>query len=114
MESGHLICKASLLHVVVAEEVRIMNETSAIGRRDLGSAMATSVLLVLAGCSGGSGSGPSVDHELSALANAISSLSSTVGRFKGEDWKDVVPDVESDAADVATAFANLKAAMGKS
>ena len=90
-----------------------MNETSRIGRRDFGSAVATSALLILAGCNGGSGNGPSVDSELSALANAISALGSTVGRFKGEDWKDVVPDVESDAADVATAFANLKAAMGK-
>ena len=86
-----------------------MDETSGIGRRDFGSAMAMSALLALAGCNSGSGSGPSVDSELSALANVISSLGSTVARFKDEDWKDVVPDV----ADVATAFANLKAAMGK-
>lgn len=90
-----------------------MNETNDIGRRQFGGVMATCALLALAACNEGSGSGPSVDSELSALANTISSLSSTVGRFKGEDWKDVVPDLQSDATDVANAFANLKAAMGK-
>ena len=91
-----------------------MNETSRFPRRDFGGAVAASALLLLAGCSGGSGSGPSADTELSALANTIASLVSTVERFKSDDWNDVVPDVESDASDVATAFANLKAAMGKS
>jgi hypothetical protein len=90
-----------------------MNETDALGRRDFGASMATCALLVLAGCNEGSRNGPSVDNELSALAEAISSLSSTVGRFKGDECKDVVPDVESDTSDVANAFANLKAAMGK-
>ena len=89
-----------------------MNATDGIGRRDLGNVMATTALLLLAGCSEGSG-GPSIDHELTALAGAIASLESTVRRFAGEDWKDVVPDVQTDASDVANAFANLKAAMGK-
>jgi outer membrane murein-binding lipoprotein Lpp len=87
-----------------------MNETDGVGRRDLGTAMAASALLVLAGCAG---KGPTVDSELSALADAISSLDSTVRRFSGDDWKDVVPDVQTDASDVANAFANLKAALGK-
>lgn len=95
-------------------EVRIMNEMNNVARRGFSGAVATSALLLLAGCGAGSGSGPSADSELSALANSISSLASTVERFKSDDWKDVVPDVESDTADVATAFANLKAAMGKS
>lgn len=43
---------------------------------------------------------------------SITSLGSTVHRLHGEDW-DVVPDVEADASDGATAFANLKAAMGR-
>ena len=90
-----------------------MDEAGGIGRRDFGSAVATSALLALAGCKGGPGRGPSVDSELTALGNAISSLTSTVDRFKTEEWKDVVPDVQSDASGVATAFANLKAAMGK-
>ncbi len=89
-----------------------MNEANALGRRDFGASIVTCSLLALAGCNG-SRSGPSVDNELSALAEAISSLSSTVGRFKDDEWKDVVPDVESDASDVVNAFANLKAAMGK-
>lgn len=90
-----------------------MNEMDGIGRRSFGSAMATCAFLALTGCNEGSGNGPSVDSELSALGEAISSLGSTVGRFTGEDWKDVVPDVKTDASDVANAFANLKAAMGK-
>lgn len=90
-----------------------MNEADDIGRRDFGTAMATAALFVLAGCNEGSANGPSVDHEFSALADAISSLDSTVRRFSSEDWKDVVPDVQTDASDVANAFANLKAAMGK-
>ena len=97
----------------VANEVTIMDEADGIGRRDLGSAVAISALLMLAGCKAGTASGPSVDSELTALGNAISSLSSTVDRFKAEEWKDVVPDVQSDASGVATAFANLKAAIGK-
>lgn len=90
-----------------------MDETSGIGRRNFGSATATFALLVLAGCKAGSAGGPSIDSELSALGNAISSLTSTIDRFKTEEWKDVVPDVQSDASGVVTAFANLKAAMGK-
>jgi hypothetical protein len=96
-----------------ANEVRNMNETGGIGRRDFGIAIATSALVVLASCNEGSGDGPSADSELSALAEAISSLGATVRRFKDEDWKDVVPEVETDASDIADAFANLKAAMGK-
>lgn len=84
-----------------------------IERRDFGSAAAICALLALAGCNEGSRAAPSVDSELSALAEAIASLGSTVGRFSSEDWKDVVPEVETDASDVANAFANLKAAMGK-
>ena len=90
-----------------------MNDMDGIGRRDLGGAMAASALLMLAGCSGGAGNGPSVDSELTALAEAISSLSSTVRRLSGDDWKDAVADVQTDASDVANAFNNLKAAMGK-
>lgn len=89
-----------------------MNHIDGIGRRDLGGAMAASALLMLAGCSGAR-TGPSVDGELSALAEAISSLSSTVRRLNGDDWKDAVADVQTDASDVANAFANLKAAMGQ-
>lgn len=90
-----------------------MNETGGIGRRHFGIAIATSTVVALAGCNEGSGNGPSVDSELSALAEAITSLGATVRRFKDEDLKDVVPEVETDASDIADAFANLKAAMGK-
>lgn len=90
-----------------------MTETNAIERRDFGGALVTCAILMLSGCNEGSGNGPSVDTELKALAGAISTLSSTVERFKSDDWKDVVPDVQSDTSDVVTAFANLKAAMGK-
>lgn len=89
-----------------------MNETGGIGRRDFSNAAVLSALAVLSGCAS-SGSGPSVDSELKALGDAISSLVSTADRFKSDDWKDVIPDVQSDASGVATAFANLKAAMGK-
>ena len=89
-----------------------MKETSSLGRRDFANLAALSALVMLSGCDGGS-SGPSVDSELTALGDAISSLASTVDRFKTEEWKDVVPDVQSDASGIATAFANLKAAMGK-
>lgn len=97
----------------MADRIQTMNQADGIGRRDLGSTIAMSALFVLAGCNEGSGNGPSVDSELSALAEAISSLRSTVRRFNGEDWKDVVPDLETDVSDVADAFGNLKAAMGK-
>ena len=88
-----------------------MTDAKTIGRRDFGGAL-TCALLMLSGCGEG-GNGPSVDGELSALAGAISTLSSTVARFRDDDWKDVVPDVQSDTSDVVTALANLKAAMGK-
>lgn len=88
-----------------------MNEIDGIGRRDLAGAMAASAFLMLAGCS--EKASPSVDSELSALADAISSLGSTVRRLSGDDSKDAVSDVQTDASDVANAFANLKAAMGK-
>ena len=87
-----------------------MNQTDGIGRRDLGSAMAASALMMLAGCAD---KGPTVDGELAALSDAIDSLGSTVRRLSGDDWKDAVSDVQTEASDVATAFANLKAAMGK-
>ena len=86
-------------------------DAKTIGRRNFAGALATCGLLALTGCSGSSA--PSAESELAALEGAISTLTSTVERFKNDDWKDVVPDVESDASDVATAFANLKAAMGK-
>ncbi len=90
-----------------------MSDASTIGRRDFAGALATCSLLMLTGCNGTSANGPSVDSELGALAGAIATLASTIERFKNDEWKDVVPDVESDASDVVTAFANLKAAMGK-
>lgn len=99
--------------IATACEVKIMNEVNGIRRRDFGSAAALSALVILSGCGEGSGNGPSVDSELSALGAAISSLTSTADRFKTDDWKDVVPDVQSDISGIATAFANLKAAMGK-
>ena len=84
-----------------------------LGRRDFWHGNRNNRLFLLAGCNEGARSGPSVTTELAALAEAIGSLRSTVERFKGEDCKDVVSDVETDAADLATAFANLKAAMGR-
>lgn len=89
-----------------------MDETDGLGRRGFGGVIATCALVALAGCNE-SRSGPSVDSELTALGGAIASLNSTIDRFSSEDWKEVVPDVKSEAADVATAFANLRAAMGK-
>ena len=90
-----------------------MSKSYSFRRRDFGSLAAISSLAMLSGCGESPGSGPSVDDELSALGEVISSLSSTVDRFKTEEWKDVVPDIQSDALGVATAFANLRTAMGK-
>ena len=90
----------------------MIDETGGVGRRGFGGAIATFALAALAGCNE-SRNGPSVDSELRALGDAIASLRSTIERFSSEDWKDVVPDVKSEASDVETALANLKAAMGK-
>lgn len=53
-----------------------------------------------------------VQEALKALSDAIDALEGDVGRFEGENWKDVVPDVETAAADVRDAFDRLRKELG--
>lgn len=53
-----------------------------------------------------------VQDALKTLNSAIGDLGGDVGRFEGENWRDVVPDVESASADVRSAFDTLRRALG--
>ena len=51
---------------------------------------------------------------LKALNDAIEGLESDTGRFEGENWRDVVPDVEAASTDVRDAFDKLRQELGVS
>ncbi len=53
-----------------------------------------------------------VQDAMKAVDSAIGDLEGDVGRFEGENWRDVVPDVESAAAEIRDAFASLRRALG--
>ena len=55
-----------------------------------------------------------VQDALKALNDAIDSLEGDVGRFDEDNWREVVPDVETSATDVRNAFDNLRQALGVS
>lgn len=52
-----------------------------------------------------------VQDAMKAVESAIGDLESDVGRFDDENWREVVPDVESAAADVRDAFEKLRSAL---
>jgi hypothetical protein len=58
--------------------------------------------------------GPSQEtlEALEKLKSAIDDLESRVGDFGSENWREVVPDVETSADDVRVAFNALSDALG--
>jgi hypothetical protein len=86
-------------------------------RRSIAQFLTVSAFAILGGCNSASG-GPTgqngnLDEALTSLEGAISDLAGNVGRFSDEDWKDVVPEVETDSANISDAFAQLKKALGR-
>jgi len=87
----------------------------------LGGATASATLL-LASC--GSEPKPSrtatltnndaVHAAVGALVRSVDNLNGAVGGFDNENWRDVVPNVRSAAADVASAVQRLQQALGYS
>jgi hypothetical protein len=58
---------------------------------------------------------PAVHEAMKALEDAVSSLENYVGDFHGgNNWRDVVPEVEADSTNVADALTKLKQALGYS
>lgn len=53
-----------------------------------------------------------VQAALKALDDAIDGLEGDVGRFEGENWREVVPDVDAAATDVRDAFNALRRELG--
>ena len=89
--------------------------TLRLGRRELAVAALATATMLLAGCDSGKNGtedNKDLDAPLTALGEAIDELSGSVGRFSNEDWKEVVPDVETRAADVSNAFDYLKSILG--
>ena len=52
-----------------------------------------------------------VQDAMKRLASAISGLQGAVSSFDDENWKDVVPEVESASQDVDSAFQGLRTAL---
>jgi len=52
-----------------------------------------------------------VQEAIKSLAAAIDSLEGDTGRFDSENWREVVPDVETAATDVRDAFDRLRQAL---
>lgn len=52
-----------------------------------------------------------VDGHVTELESAQSDLSDAVGRFELEDWRDVVPDVQSAAKDVESPTTEVRSAL---
>ena len=50
--------------------------------------------------------------DLEVLDSAIGTLESKIGDFDQENWKDVVPEVKSAAAEVRSAFYKIREALG--
>jgi hypothetical protein len=55
-----------------------------------------------------------VREALKATDIAISELESKVGRFKQDNWRQMVPEVQSLAAEVRDTYDNLRRALGVS
>lgn len=53
-----------------------------------------------------------VQDAVKALSDAIDGLESEVGRFENENWKEVVPSVESASSEVRDAFDKLRQELG--
>jgi outer membrane murein-binding lipoprotein Lpp len=53
-----------------------------------------------------------VQQALQSLSAAIDGLETEVGNFQSEDWRDVVPEVDSASANVRDAFNGLRKALG--
>ena len=91
-------------------------------RRSVLTALLAASLLTLSGCE--SESKPSagatlvnreaIHKAVNALVEATDSLARSVGDFDTEDWKDVVPDVQTAASNVTAAVLELKRALGYS
>jgi hypothetical protein len=55
-----------------------------------------------------------VHNAVKVLIDAVDGLGSDIGQFDTEDWKDVVPEVRTAAANVESALASLRQALGYS
>lgn len=53
-----------------------------------------------------------VQAALQELNSSIDELQAAIGRFNDENWRDVVPDVESASSSVSSAFSSLQTALG--
>jgi hypothetical protein len=53
-----------------------------------------------------------VQDAMKAVDSAIGDLEGDVGRFDDENWREIVPDVQTAATDVRDAFARLRTALG--
>jgi hypothetical protein len=49
-----------------------------------------------------------VQGVLKGVSDAIDGLESVVGRFGGENWRDVVPDVESASSEARDAYDKMR------
>lgn len=88
-------------------------------RRALVLAVATSGLAALAACSRDDGPNvqatadnfEKVKSKVGDLETAVDSLMQSVGRFDDDNWREVVPDVQSAASEVESVLADLKQVM---
>ena len=55
-----------------------------------------------------------VHQAVQQLAGAADQLNANVARFSSENWREVVPDVETSAANVSYAASQLEKALGYS
>jgi hypothetical protein len=53
-----------------------------------------------------------VQDALKALRDAINELESELGRFGGENWREVVPDVESAGSGARDGFDKVRQELG--
>ena len=54
---------------------------------------------------------PELKEAMKAVDSAIDGLEGDGGRFEDENWREVVPDVQSVASDVRDAFDSLRRAL---
>jgi outer membrane murein-binding lipoprotein Lpp len=91
-------------------------------RRQFALASLASSVMVLAGCDTESKpdhlatllNNPAVHEAFKTLEDASSSLESNVDAFDTDNWRDVVPNVKTDSADIADGIEALKRALGYS
>jgi outer membrane murein-binding lipoprotein Lpp len=91
-------------------------------RRQFALASIASSVTVLAGCDTEPKpdplatllNNPAVHEAFKALEDASSSLESNVDAFDTDNWRDVVPTVKTDSADIADGIEALKRALGYS